>query len=82
MVLQITTTHLIDRVAQFIRVRNTILINEEFRGFRSLTDMIFEEKAGGKPGAKSIVENICKRHWMIQDWRDCYAYPDVEAGAV
>ena len=57
--------HLEDRAAQFIRTHNRILINKEFRGYKHLIDDVFQEKAGGKPGARSTVEDICKLNWHV-----------------
>ena len=57
--------HLEDRAAQFIRDHNRILINSEFRGFTHLVADVFEEKGGGKPGAKATVEWHCRLNWMI-----------------
>ncbi len=57
--------HLEDRAAQYIRTHNRILINKEFRGYKHLIDDVFQEKAGGKPGARSTVEDICKLNWHV-----------------
>tara|TARA_Y100001934_G_scaffold202210_1_gene238373 strand:+ start:733 stop:2550 length:1818 start_codon:yes stop_codon:yes gene_type:complete len=57
--------HLVDRAAQYIRTHNRLLINKEFRGYKHLIDDVFEDKGGGKPGARSTVEDICKLNWHI-----------------
>ena len=57
--------HLEDRAAQYIRTHNRLLINKEFRGYKHLIDDVFEDKGGGKPGARSTVEDICKLNWHI-----------------
>jgi len=60
-----THEHLDDRAASFIRTHNILLINKDFRGYRHLIDDVFRDKGGGKPGAKSKVEEICKLNWHV-----------------
>ena len=57
--------HLEDRAAQYIRERNKLLINSDFRGYLHLIEDVFQDKASGKPGARSIVEEQCKLGWQI-----------------
>ena len=58
-------SHLEDRAAQYIRVQNTLLINEEFRGFEQLVEDVLSEKGAGKPGARSIVEYHAKVRYQV-----------------
>jgi len=57
--------HLEDRAAQYIRTQNTLLINEEFRGFKQLVNEVLTEKGRGKPGARSIVEYHTKVRYHV-----------------
>ena len=56
--------HLVDRAAQYIRPHNRLLINKDYRGFTSWFEEVHQEKGGGKPGARSTVEGICKVHYQ------------------
>jgi len=58
-------THLEDRAAQYIRIHNRLLINEEFRGFTQLINTILAEKGGNKPGAKGVVVEATKLHYQV-----------------
>ena len=57
--------HLEDRAAQYIRPHNKLLINKEYRVFTGWVDDVHNEKGGGKPGSKAIVEDVCKLHWQV-----------------
>ena len=49
-----------DRAAQFIRTKNRVLINKDFRWFRKIIRDVLDEKGGGKPGAEAVVEKHSK----------------------
>lgn len=49
-----------DRAAQYIRTKNRVLINQDFRWFRKLIRDVLDEKGGGKPGAEAVVEKHSK----------------------
>ncbi len=57
--------HLDDRPASYIRVHNRLLINKEYRGFTSWVDSVHQDKGGGKPGSRSIVDEKCQLHWQV-----------------
>ena len=57
--------HLEDRAGSFIREHNRLLINKNYRGFTSWVIDVHKEKGGGKPGALSTVEDVCKLHWQV-----------------
>ena len=48
----------------FVRIHNRLLINEEFRGFTQLVDTILADKGGNKPGAKAVVLEAAKLHFI------------------
>ena len=54
-----------DRAAQYIRIHNRLLINEEFRGFTQLVNTILADKGGNKPGAKAVVIEAAKLHYQV-----------------
>lgn len=54
-----------DRAAQYIRIHNRLLINEEFRGFTQLVNTILADKGGNKPGAKAVVVEAAKLHYQV-----------------
>ena len=60
-----THEYLDDRAASYIRTHNRLLINEDFRGYKHLIEDVFSEKGGGKPGARSTVETLCKLNWHV-----------------
>jgi len=61
-----THPHLEDRAAEFVSAQNTLLVNEEFRGFTELVEhALADDRVDGKVGAKPIVEKITKTEYAL-----------------